>query len=72
MNIIQKLKNPVLWVTIVALFISSTGFEWQEYTTWIDFFKEILNIFSNPVRIIAFIVALFGQFYHAGTTGIKD
>ena len=55
MKLDVRLKDWHFWITIIALFGTATGFNFQDFTTWQSFFDAIVNIFADPSRLILFL-----------------
>lgn len=72
MDIKKRLTNPLFWVSIVALFLSSTQITPSTLTSWVALKDALLNVVGNPFLLGCFIVALIGQFNDPTTPGIKD
>ena len=72
MNFKKRLTDWLFWLTIIALFASSTGFNWEEFKTWNSFFVAIYAIFCDPSRFITFVIAFIGLIRNSATKGLKD
>lgn len=78
MNINWKVrfKNPMFWVGIVVVLISTIvaqlGMSWDEITTWAKLGDVLLTAVSNPVVVVAIIGAVFNAINDPTTYGISD
>lgn len=68
----KRWKDPWFWFTLIGLFASVTHIDLESLTSWPIFFAKLEAVFMNPSLIIAFIIALIGQFRNPTTPGLKD
>lgn len=71
-NLKARLKNPVFWITLGALFLSTTRIDPTTLTNWVLLKDAILGVLLNPYLLICFILAVIGQFNNPTTPGLKD
>ena len=57
-----KFRNPYFWISIVGLFFSAAGINFETLTSWKLLGDALLNILQNPVSVVAVITALIGIF----------
>jgi uncharacterized membrane protein len=59
---INKMKNPYFWVSIVALFFASAQIDVESLTTWSILQQKLIEFIKNPYLVGVFIVALIGVY----------
>lgn len=57
-----KFRNPYFWISIVGLFFSAAGINFETLTSWQLLGDALLNILQNPVSVVAVMTALIGIF----------
>ena len=57
-----KFRNPYFWISIVGLFFSAAGINFETLTSWQLLGDALLSILQNPVSVVAVITALIGIF----------
>lgn len=66
----DKLKNPYFWLSTLALIFSASGVDFQQLTTWPLFVEALVDIFKNPVAIVAVVTAFLGIWNDNSTKGL--
>lgn len=69
-NLNPKFKNPVFWTSLVAIVFSAGGVEFSTLTSWVLLGNALLSIFSNPVALLAVIIAVIGVFNDNSSKGL--
>ena len=72
MNIDNRIKNPLFWSFIAALYISTTGVSPESFVSWEVFGNSLVSFLSNPFQVITFAWAVVGIFTDTSTKGLKD
>jgi uncharacterized membrane protein len=72
MKLDVRFKDWHFWITIVALFATATGFNFEDFKTWVDFFNALGAVFADPSRVITFLIALYGVVRNSATKGFVD
>lgn len=67
-----KFRNPVFWVSLVAIVFASAGVDFNTLTSWKLLGMALLDIFNNPVAVTAVIMAVVGVFNDNSTSGIDS
>lgn len=65
-----KVKNPYLWLSVVALIFSAAGIDFNTLTSWELLGAAIMSILQNPVSIVAVITAMLGIWNDNSTKGM--
>lgn len=65
-----KFKNPYFWLSIVGLFFSAAGINFDTLTSWQLLVDAMLHIIENPVSVVAVITCLVGIFNDNSTPGL--
>ena len=65
-----KFKSPYFWLSIIGLFFSASGIDFNTLTSWQLFGEALMTIFENPVSIVAVITALVGIFNDNSSRGL--
>lgn len=65
-----KLKNPYLWISLIALIFSAAGIDFNTLTSWELLGEAVMSILQNPVSIVAVITAMLGIWNDNSTTGM--
>ena len=66
----QKFKNPIFWLSLIAIMFASAGVEFNTLTSWKLLGESFLSILANPVSVVSVIVAIIGVFNDNSTKGI--
>lgn len=66
----QKFKNPIFWLSLIAIMFASAGVEFSTLTSWQLLGESFLSILANPVSVVSVIVAVIGVFNDNSTKGI--
>ena len=66
----QKFKNPIFWLSLIAIMFASAGVEFSTLTSWQLLGESFLSILANPVSVVSVIVAVVGVFNDNSTKGI--
>ena len=66
----QKFKNPIFWLSLIAIMFASAGVEFNTLTSWRLLGESFLSILANPVSVVSVIVAVIGVFNDNSTKGI--
>ena len=66
----EKLKNPYFWLSVFALIFSASGIDFQTLTSWQLLVQALVDIFLNPVAIVAVITAFLGIWNDNSTKGL--
>lgn len=66
----QKFKNPIFWLSLIAIMFASAGVEFNTLTSWKLLGESFLSILANPVSVVSVIVAVIGVFNDNSTKGI--
>lgn len=66
----QKFKNPIFWLSLMAIMFASAGVEFSTLTSWQLLGESFLSILANPVSVVSVIVAVIGVFNDNSTKGI--
>ena len=45
----QKFKNPIFWLSLIAIMFASAGVEFSTLTSWQLLGESFLSILANPV-----------------------
>lgn len=65
-----KFRNPYFWLSIVGLFFSAAGINFETLTSWQLLGQALLSILQNPVSVVAVMTALIGIFNDNSTKGL--
>lgn len=65
-----KFKSPYFWISIIGLIFSASGIEFNTLTSWQLLGEALMNIFKNPVSIVAVITAMVGIFNDNSSKGL--
>lgn len=65
-----KFKNPYFYLSVIALIFSASGVDFNELTSWVLLGQALLDIFNNPVSILAIITAFLGVWNDNSTRGL--
>lgn len=65
-----KFRNPYFWLSIIGLFFSAAGIDFNTLTSWHLLGEAILSIANNPVSVVAVITALIGIYNNNDTKGL--
>lgn len=65
-----KFHNPYFWLSIVGLFFSAAGINFETLTSWQLLGEALLSILQNPVSVVAVITTLIGIFNDNSTRGL--
>ena len=65
-----KVKNPYLWLSLIALIFSAAGIDFNTLTSWELLGAAIMSILQNPVSIVAVITAMLGIWNDNSTAGM--
>jgi len=60
------LKNPQTYILLLTLFLTTTDFDLDLYKSWSGLITALKMFFSNPALIIAFLYAIYNNFYSKG------
>lgn len=69
-DIMEKLKNPYFWLSVIALIFSAAGINFEELTSWNLLVQALISILQNPVAIVAIITAFLGIWNDNSTKGL--
>lgn len=78
MNINWKVraKNPVFWMELAAAImlpiLTHMGLNWADMTTWAALGQTLLAAVSNPVIVVAILVAAWNALTDPTTAGLGD
>ena len=70
--IANRYRNPYFWFGLVAVIISASGIDPESLTEWSLVGTAFLSIVSNPVKLVAVVVAITGVFVNPTSKGLKD
>lgn len=65
-----KVKNPYLWLSLIALMFSAAGIDFNTLTSWDLLGAAVMSIVQNPVSIVAVITAMLGIWNDNSTAGM--
>jgi uncharacterized membrane protein len=65
-----KFRNPYFWLSIIGLFFSAAGIDFNTLTSWHLLGEALLSIANNPVSVVAVITALIGIYNNNDTKGL--
>lgn len=65
-----KVKNPYLWLSLIALIFSAAGIDFNTLTSWDLLGAAVMSIVQNPVSIVAVITAMLGIWNDNSTAGM--
>lgn len=65
-----KVKNPYLWLSLIALIFSAAGIDFNTLTSWELLGAAVMSILQNPVSIVAVITAMLGIWNDNSTAGM--
>lgn len=65
-----KVKNPYLWLSLIALIFSAAGIDFNTLTSWDLLGAAVMSIIQNPVSIVAVITAMLGIWNDNSTAGM--
>lgn len=68
----NRFKDPWFYVTLIALFFSTTQIDPETLTTWPVLAEKLEAVFMNPFLLGSFVLALIGQFRNPTTKGLRD
>jgi uncharacterized membrane protein len=63
-------RNPYFWISIIGLFFSAAGIDFNTLTSWHLLGEALLSIANNPVSVVAVITALIGIYNNNDTKGL--
>ena len=66
----QKFKNPIFWLSLIAIMFASAGVEFSTLTSWKLLGESFLSILDNPVSVGSGIVAVICVCNDKSTKGI--
>ena len=67
-----RIKHPMFWIGLVALFLATIGVEPSTLTSWSLLIECLKDFFSNPFAIGSLMVAIVGFVTDFTTEGIGD
>ena len=67
-----KFRNPYFWLSIIGLFFSAAGIDFNTLTSWHLLGEALLSIANNPVSVVAVITALLGIWNNNDTKGLDS
>lgn len=65
-----KFRSPYFWLSIIGLFFSAAGIDFNTLTSWHLLGEALLSIANNPVSVVAVITALIGIYNNNDTKGL--
>ena len=65
-----KFRNPYFWLSIIGLFFSAAGIDFNTLTSWHLLGEALLSIANNPVSVVAVITALLGIWNNNDSKGL--
>ena len=65
-----KFRNPYFWLSIIGLFFSAAGIDFNTLISWHLLGEALLSIANNPVSVVAVITALIGIYNNNDTKGL--
>ena len=75
-NLKVRLKNPTFWLGIIATVVATVsayiGVNFEQLTTWHEFFDALLSAISNPVVVVSTISAVYNAIIDPTTSGLCD
>lgn len=66
----SKFRNPYFWISIVGLFFSAAGIDFNTLTSWQLLGNALLSILNNPVSVVAVFSCLVGIWNNNDTKGL--
>ena len=66
----SKFRNPYFWLSLIGLFFSAAGIEFNDLVSWQLLGEAIMNIVENPVSIVAVATAMLGIWNSNDTPGL--
>lgn len=66
----NKLKNPVFWLTMITTVLLAAGVDFETLTSWPLLAEALLSILKNPVALAMVIVTGYGIFNDNGIKGL--
>ena len=66
----SKFRSPYFWLSIIGLFFSAAGIDFNTLTSWHLLGEALLSIANNPVSVVAVITALIGIYNNNDTKGL--
>lgn len=70
--IMKRLKNPLFYMAVGALFFTATGIVPEDLTSWAVLGDKIVELFASPFLLGTFVVSFIGQFVSLDTKGLTD
>ena len=67
-----RIKNPVFWIGLLALFFATLGVDVSTLTSWGALQGCLKSLVTNPFAIGSVIIAIIGYLTDHTTAGIKD
>ncbi len=75
-NIKVRLKNPIFWAsifsTVILTILTQLGLNFQDITTWQDFFDILLQAVKNPVIVVSVVTSVYNALIDPTTKGFGD
>ena len=66
----SKFRNPYFWISIVGLFFSAAGIDFNTLTSWQLLGNALLSILNNPVSVVAVIGTIVGIWNNNSEPGL--
>lgn len=68
----KRIRNPLFWITLGSLFLTSTRISPDTLTSWPAVKTALVDVFGNPYLLVTFALAVIGQFNNPTTKGLSD
>ena len=71
-NMLVRIKNPWFWIGVFSVIITASGVDPQTFTSWPLVWDGIKSVVSNPVQLVAVLLAVLSVFVDPTTSGVTD
>ena len=71
-NMLVRIKNPWFWIGVISVIITASGVDPQTFTSWQLVWEGIKAVVSNPVQLVAVLLAVLSVFVDPTTSGVTD
>ena len=72
LNFKVRKKNPWFWVFVGSVILTAMGVEPEMFTSWSILWGAIVDLLTNPFRLLTVALAVLGIFVDPTTAGVGD
>lgn len=71
-NIPVRMKNPWFWIGIASAILSALNLELSTFTSWAAVWQCVVDVFSNPFKLVTVALTVLAIFIDPTTAGVGD